>query len=319
MSRYSKEKKVALLAVKEACLLARKIQASLQSSDILEKEDLSPVTLADFCIQISLNQALKTNFPDDPLMGEEDSALFQQTNGSFLNKIREEFFPTQSESTLLAILDQAKSVGGATGRFWTLDPIDGTKGFIQQGQYAIALALIEEGRVVVAALGCPRLLEGYVFLAVKGEGAWRISLETELEEPLKIDPSLGSRKEMIYCEPNFHSQKHSHKDAYKIATLLHTHVKPFRLDSQVKYPVVALNMASIYLRITKKGNENIWDHAAGALLVEEAGGKVTDLYGAPLDFSQGTTLLTNTGVIASTGHEHEKIVAAASKVLQEAH
>src|SRR5690606_3287758 len=69
--------------------------------------------------------------------------------------------------------------GGATGRFWTLDPIDGTKGFLRKEQYAIALALIVDGRVEVAALACPNLpvqpgggagAVGTLLVAVRGQG-----------------------------------------------------------------------------------------------------------------------------------------------------
>lgn len=56
--------------------------------------------------------------------------------------------------------------------------------------------------------------------------------------------------------------------------------------------------AEIYLRLPRPGKryeEKIWDHAAGVVVVEEAGGRVTDVYGKPLDFSQGRTLKENTG------------------------
>ena len=70
-------------------------------------------------------------------------------------------------------------------RFWTLDPIDGTKGFLRSQQYAIALALIVDGEIVVAALGCPNLIcccrtqrqTGIIYTAVKGEGTFAVSLE----------------------------------------------------------------------------------------------------------------------------------------------
>ncbi len=65
-----------------------------------------------------------------------------------------------------------------------------------------------------------------------------------------------------------------------------------RIDSQAKYVVVADGRAEIYIR--HSGNvdyrEKVWDHAAGYLIVQEAGGRVTDLDGLPLDFSHGLRL-----------------------------
>ena len=56
--------------------------------------------------------------------------------------------------------------------------------------------------------------------------------------------------------------------------------------------------------------ERIWDHAAGSLIVEEAGGQVTDLEGASLDFSAGWTLLRNRGMIATNGRLHHQLLSA---------
>jgi 3'(2'), 5'-bisphosphate nucleotidase len=73
--------------------------------------------------------------------------------------------------------------GGRSGRFWTLDPIDGTKGFLRGEQYAVCLALIENGEVQLAIQGCPNLprnihdpcsIRGSLFVAVKGQGAFEV-------------------------------------------------------------------------------------------------------------------------------------------------
>jgi 3'(2'), 5'-bisphosphate nucleotidase len=60
--------------------------------------------------------------------------------------------------------------------------------------------------------------------------------------------------------------------------------------------------------------EKIWDHAAGKIVVEEAGGRVTDVFGNALDFSKGRTLEDNRGVVATSGAIHEEVIAAVRKV-----
>jgi 3'(2'), 5'-bisphosphate nucleotidase len=87
-----------------------------------------------------------------------------------------------------------------------------------------------------------------------------------------------------------------------------------QLDSQAKYGVVARGDASIYLRLPSPESpdyrEKIWDHAAGALIVEEAGGRITDALGADLDFGQGRRLEKNRGVVASNRYLHPAILQA---------
>jgi 3'(2'), 5'-bisphosphate nucleotidase len=81
------------------------------------------------------------------------------------------------------------------------------------------------------------------------------------------------------------------------------------MDSQAKYAVLAGGGGEIMLRLLSPGKEKykerIWDQAAGAIILEEAGGKITDLYGKALDFGQGRSLINNTGVFASNGALHQ--------------
>ncbi|MBW2714276.1 MAG: 3'(2'),5'-bisphosphate nucleotidase, partial [Deltaproteobacteria bacterium] len=71
-----------------------------------------------------------------------------------------------------------------------------------------------------------------------------------------------------------------------------------------------------YLRLpSAKGyREKVWDHAAGALVIEEAGGKVTDLDGKPLDLTSGRFLGNQRGIIATNGNFHERVLDAAKEV-----
>ena len=104
---------------------------------------------------------------------------------------------------------------------------------------------------------------------------------------------------------------------FRSAELLGITVPPYRIDSQCKYAAVARGDASIYLRLpTKKGyEEKIWDHAAGSIVIQEAGGRATDVRGDELDFSLGRTLRNNLGVVVTNGVLHDCVVAAVRNVL----
>ncbi len=286
--KYSKEKQIAIAAVRQASDLAHHMQGRLAALDVVSKEDLSPVTITDFSVQALINMHLARAFENDPIMGEEDTLYRRNPQHEAIKKKvieqLEQIFPNIHEEAILEAIDRGGGRGGPKGRFWVLDPIDGTRGFIRQEAYAIALALIEEGEVVLGVLGCPRFqmldsTEGALFTAVKGEGTQMISYATDKTVNIRVKPSV----EIIYCEPHLISQTHSHPKAFEIAQKIGAHPRPFRLDSQCKYAHVATGEAAIYLRIptVKAEPEKIWDHAAGVIVVEEAGGTVTDIHGHP--------------------------------------
>ncbi len=318
---YDKEKKVAIEAVMQASALARQMQGQLAALDVVNKEDLSPVTITDFSVQALVNRNLMESFPADEIMGEEDSLFLRSPEHSLIRKkVIEQLskiYPGISENSILEAIDRGGSKGGAKGRFWVLDPIDGTRGFIQNEPYAIALALIEEGKVVLGLLGCPRSIfkehpNGGLFVAAHGEGTSFTPYGSTETIPLKVKKS----DKLIYCEAHTASKTHSHSEAFEIAKKIHAHPHPFRLDSQCKYAHVAIGDAAIYLRIPLSGvrSEQIWDHAAGAIVVEEAGGRVSDMEGKPLDFTQGTALIKNRGIVATNGFVHDQVIAAIREV-----
>ena len=148
-------------------------------------------------------------------------------------------------------------------------------------------------------------------MAVRGEGAFTVPLEGEGEaEPVRVSETADPAA-IRFCE-SVEKAHSSHSDAGRIAELLKIAAEPVRLDSQAKYAVVARGAAEAYLRLPRDGvyREKIWDHAGGVIVVEEAGGRVTDITGAPLDFSHGRTLAKNLGVIVSNGSVHDAILGA---------
>jgi 3'(2'), 5'-bisphosphate nucleotidase len=110
-----------------------------------------------------------------------------------------------------------------------------------------------------------------------------------------------------------HSRESHHSDIRELRRVLCelcSQTSPILMDRQTKHVLVAAGAAELLMRIPTNPDyrEAIWDQAAGALLVEEAGGRVTDLDGLPLDFTTGRHLLRNTGLIASNGLLHDAVL-----------
>jgi 3'(2'), 5'-bisphosphate nucleotidase len=195
-----------------------------------------------------------------------------------------------SEAACLDAIDCGRAEPGP--RFLTLDPVDGTKGFLRQQQYAISLALIERGTVELGVVGCPNLPDdGGDYDSADATGA--------LAFPVRSCESVESG--------------HSKQDlSVELLAAIGAPGKPARLDSQCKYVVVARGGADIYMRLPVKADyrEKIWDHAAGALVAAESGARVCDVDGKPLDFSRGRELTENRGVFAGHPAVVDRLVAA---------
>ncbi|NCO76475.1 MAG: 3'(2'),5'-bisphosphate nucleotidase [Cyanobacteria bacterium] len=314
---YQLEKETAISAVMKAAKLCQQVRKDIPPA--LEKQDKSPVTVADFGSQAIICKVLKEVFPDTPIVGEEDSKeLRQETSQDTIKKITtyvQEIIPSAKVDQVLDWIDYGN--GTVSHRFWTLDPIDGTKGFLRQDQYAVALALIEDREVKLGILGCPALTldngdTGFIFVAVKGEGSYKMSLSggdiTKLQVVSNDDISRFRFVESV--EANHGDQIQQNAIAKKVGITTDS----VRVDSQAKYGIVAAGEAALYLRLPSPKypnyRENIWDHAAGAIVVEEAGGKVTDMYGKPLDFATASKMNDNRGVVVSNGLIHDSVIQA---------
>jgi 3'(2'), 5'-bisphosphate nucleotidase len=319
--RYEQERMVAIEAVIKACCLCQSIRKTYLPDEVQEKEDRSPVTVADLSVQAVISLDLSKAFPHDAIAAEEGLAgLGDDIKEKVVLQVKT-FFPTLGTDKIFAAIERCSYEGGPRGRFWVLDPVDGTKGFIRGEQYAIALALVEEGEIVLGVLGCPNLpiddsQRGSIFVAGKGQGSVIRSLYDSAESTIKVSPVFDS-SQALFCESFEHAHS-SHTLSARIAEILGIKKPPVRMDSQGKYGIVARGEATIYLRLPtkKRYEEKIWDHAAGWLIVKEAEGEVTDIHGKPLDFSQGRTLSQNYGVVATNGKLHSQVLSAIKKVYE---
>lgn len=348
---YSQELKVAELAVQRAAILTKKV-FNEKAKGTLSKNDKSPVTIGDFGAQALIIQAIKKNFPSDEVVGEEEASSLRENKDlssliwALVKEVKLEDVdsdsllggPLSSESAMLDSIDQGSSAGGAKGRIWALDPIDGTKGFLRGGQYAVCLALMVDGDVKVGVLGCPNLPiddaaaltediganqtdqegKGVLFAAVQGHGATSRPLSNASlgpSKPITMRPAPDIAQ-AVFCE-SVEAAHSSKGDNAAIAEKLGITSKPVQMDSQAKYGSIARGAGDLYLRlpVRKDYQEKIWDHAAGDLIVREAGGLVTDANGKRLDFSKGRTLKDNKGVVAAPEAIHAKVLDAVQEVL----
>lgn len=319
----------AMDAVRLASHVAREVERELVDHT-MTKKDKSPVTVADFAAQALVGFLLERTFPNDPLVAEENSTHLREpgaeTNLKNVVRFVGRHLAYSTEETVCAWIDHGAQQPAR--RFWTLDPIDGTKGFLRGDQYAVALALIVDGEVQVGVLGCPNLSDGYrpdpdgpgsLVVAVRGEGTWTTPLGTAGSTVrLHVSAVTESAEARL-----MRSVDAGHTNTGRVAQLvqvLGVKASPVLMDSQAKYSVMAAGHGDLLFRLLTKAQpdyrEKIWDHAAGSLVIEEAGGRVTDLLGNNLDFTQGRTLANNVGIMASNGHLHEAALDALSRVFQ---
>ncbi|MDJ0508500.1 MAG: 3'(2'),5'-bisphosphate nucleotidase [Crocosphaera sp.] len=315
---YQQEKDIALEIVTEAAQLCQRVQQN-QAGQAIKKADTSPVTVADFGAQAVLCQGLAKAFPDDPVIGEEDATLLEKPE---LQTVRTQIIDQVKQSLPTATPEQVINWinwgNGSVGeRYWTLDPIDGTKGFIRGNQYAVALALVEAGEIKLGILACPAFprqngKKGVIFLAIRGQGAVEMPLEGGQPQSIRVDAS--SEFPQLYRIESIESIHSDRQVQTAIDQRLGLQYAAKQMDSLAKYGAIARGEAHFYTRVPlaqfEGKKENIWDHAPGVIIVEEAGGKVTDLNGQPLDFSLGAKLSNNCGVLASNGVIHEQVLAA---------
>lgn len=143
-----------------------------------------------------------------------------------------------------------------------------------------------------------------------------ISLNSDRSISVRVNQwQDGEKLRLIESVESAHSDRSKH---HELAAKLGITQAFLQMDSQAKYGAVARGQADLYLRIPRpekiSRRENIWDHAAGAIVVTEAGGKVTDLDGKNLDFSLGAKLSNNRGIVASNGAIHNQVLGILAKM-----
>ncbi len=321
-------------AVLDAAQVCRHVQSALERVRRLLKDDRSPVTVADFAAQAVVVRRLHDTLgPDQIIVGEEDAAELRQQiaqgDASVAEAVTQAVRLVWPDAAVEQVLDAIDGGSGAPtpAGFWTLDPVDGTKGFLRGQQYAVSLAWLEDGAPICGALACPNLPLGFpaavdvpdargsLYLAARGRGVRCGGCTTGAAlAALGREPrSPGDPVRVCASVERAHS---SASDTERVREALGERGDPVRRDSQAKYAVVARGQADAYLRLPTRAGyvERIWDHAAGMLVASESGAVVSDMHGAALDFAHGAGLEANRGVICAEPSVHARIIDAVARL-----
>ncbi|CAN1854264.1 PAP-specific phosphatase HAL2-like [Linum perenne] len=297
--KFSKELEIAVRAVQMACSLCQKVQHDLitkAQDQVQSKDDNSPVTVADWSVQATVSWILCSVLGSSnvSIIAEEDvqslsktraagllESVVQTVNECLSEASRFGFQPPESPLDALQVLDSISHCTSTrsprSSTFWALDPRGSGEAWMQP--------LVQDQKSLV----WPNF-------------AKRVRVST-------VDnPELAT-----FCEP-VEKANSSHSFTAGLAQSVGLRKEPLRVYSMVKYATIARGHAEVFMKFARTGyKEKIWDHAAGVVIVQEAGGVVTDAGGRPLDFSGGGAYLEglDRGIIASSGAElHGKIIEA---------
>lgn len=208
------------------------------------KSDDSPVTAADLAAEAVIEAGLTELAPDIPLIAEEAASA-----------------------------GRLPDISG--GRFWLVDPLDGTREFVNRnGEFTVNIGLIVDGAPVLGVVHAPAL--NLTFTGLAGVGA-TVSRDGGPATAISVRPVPADGVTIVA------SRRHGDPEA--IDKLLRGHPVADRktAGSSLKFCLVAEGEADIYPRF---GRTMEWDTAAGHAVLTGAGGQVTDQHGAPLAYGK---------------------------------
>ncbi|KKY29490.1 putative 3bisphosphate nucleotidase [Diaporthe ampelina] len=355
-SPYLNELKIAFETIQQAAKLSQFVLSQAEKDDahdlgVVSKDDLSPVTIADFAIQALLTSTLHAHFPSDRFVGEESAGQLR-ANPVLLDRVQAALQHIQSQ-----VQDDAESLvrfpsspeemcemidwcGSGTpdvgGRIWVFDPIDGTENFVKNLVYAINVGLLEDGRQVLSAVGCPNLSmdvkspasdssldpagEGSIAFAVRGYGAFIRKLSG-------LNYSTAIRRLPRHAEKATDLRSVTCLNTSGVPAVHESAARQLGIDFPgsvllpwvIRYVLLALDVGNttFWTYQSRSRLAKIWDHAGAMLLFEEVGGKVTDVDGKDINWSAGRQMVGNYGIVAAPGNLHGHVLATVRGALKE--
>lgn len=273
-SLYQHELEIAITAIREAAAIVMGFYQE-HSAETYTKGDGSPVTDADLAADRLLRERIGVAFADDGFLTEEGAQDLERRNHD---------------------------------RVWIIDPIDGTAQFIAgTGQFDIFIALAEKGRPVVAVTMQPTT--GLIHAAVKGEGAWRITAGGM--ESLRTDTTPTPPR--LVCSKYFRGRED--KDMIdRIAATVGAGAPPvLEVGFQSRAFDPSIRTYDGFIGIWNDPGQsaaNEWDLAASDLIVSEAGGRFTDLWGRDLIYNKVDTHIGAGILVSASDTLHQELLNA---------
>ena len=192
-------------------------------------------------------------------------------------------------------------------RVWIIDPIDGTAGFVKKdGDFAVQIGLAIDGEPALGVVMLP--FYNVLYRAVKGEGAFA---EFADEEPKELKASSESDSEKMTLA---FSRNHPSKGIQAIIAGFNFQNAIQRGSIGLKVGLIAERQADAYIHLSPR--TKVWDTCAPQIILEEAGGVLTDLFGEKYRYDR-ENLQNHGGIVATNGAAHEEVIARLRPILAE--
>ena len=192
-------------------------------------------------------------------------------------------------------------------RVWMIDPIDGTWGFIKKdGDFGVQIGLTKDNEPVLGVVFLP--FHNELFYAAKGEGTFLIERDGAPER-LQVSAKTNFMAMNLAASRNHRSPK-----MYRIIEDFGFKQEIQRGSVGLKIGLIARQIADIYIHLSPR--TKFWDSCAPQIILEEAGGKMTDLFGAPLRYDLHDVQNHN-GILASNGAAHAAALQKLRSLLNE--
>jgi 3'(2'), 5'-bisphosphate nucleotidase len=225
-----------------------------------------PVTIADKTASKLIVKGLAKHFPGDAILSEEEI--------------------DNAENRILK------------SRTWMIDPIDGTKGFIEKnGDFAVQIGLTENGESILGIVFLP--FENILYFACKGNGAFTVTNDG-LQKSLQVSDKKHFAEMILATSRNHHSPRMTQI------------VEDFGLKQEIqrgsvglKVGLISTQVCDLYIHLSPL--TKFWDTCAPQIILEESGGKMTDIFGDPLRYDL-KDVQNHNGILASNGVTHDKTV-----------
>jgi 3'(2'), 5'-bisphosphate nucleotidase len=188
-----------------------------------------------------------------------------------------------------------------------VDPLDGTTGFIQgNGDFAVQIGLTENGECVLGVVYQP--LTGVLYRAVLGGGTW-------IERP-----GLAAEKARVSDHVDVSTMRLAASRSHR-SPRMDTVIEAFGIKEEVRRGSVGIKVGliveqqcDIYVHLSPRTKQ--WDTCAPEIILREAGGSMTDLFGRPLNYNHAEVQNRN-GVVASNGISHARIIESLAPLLRQ--